>query len=319
MRFKRLKKVFIFLILAICIFGSVHFYYRLTDGFQISHIMMDIDEDAYREIPPLSQSEQTNISKILNQKFYYLGKGAQCYAFLSEDGDYVLKFFKFKYFKPSFFVNLIPSIPPFHRYKVQMIEKKKRRIHSLFESCRIAYQYNKEGAALVVVHLRPTKDRHQVVTIVDKIGFIHQIDLDSVLFLVQKRGETLQHRLTRELDQHNLDKAKRSIHQILAMHLIEYQKGLFDRDAGVLHNTGFIQDTPFHLDIGRLSKDEQIIQLDRHKQDLQSVIGEIDHWMKINYPDYQEELSAYLKKEYEQYVGELLDFSQLFSKRLLPR
>jgi len=58
----------------------------------------------------LSDQEHQELAQILNQKFSYIGKGAQCYAFVSDDQLYVLKFFKFKHLKPNLLVDLIPSI-----------------------------------------------------------------------------------------------------------------------------------------------------------------------------------------------------------------
>src|SRR5579871_916778 len=46
------------------------------------------------EFPPLNPKEQKEIERILSQKFTYLARGSQAFAFISEDGRYVLKMFK---------------------------------------------------------------------------------------------------------------------------------------------------------------------------------------------------------------------------------
>lgn len=46
------------------------------------------------ELPPLTFEEQQEVERILSQKFTYLARGSQAFAFISEDGKYILKLFK---------------------------------------------------------------------------------------------------------------------------------------------------------------------------------------------------------------------------------
>ncbi|MBS0605157.1 MAG: hypothetical protein JSS60_09020 [Verrucomicrobia bacterium] len=45
-------------------------------------------------LPALTEDEQREVDRILTQKFTYLARGSQAFAFISEDGKYVLKLFK---------------------------------------------------------------------------------------------------------------------------------------------------------------------------------------------------------------------------------
>src|SRR5205085_10468413 len=93
----RLKKWIYALFAILIIFGLSRLYYRLTDDFRIANITYDLPFTPPWKVPHLTLDEYKNLEKILSQTFSYIGKGAQCYAFKSEDGKFVLKFFKFKH------------------------------------------------------------------------------------------------------------------------------------------------------------------------------------------------------------------------------
>ena len=189
----------------------VRLYYRLTDDFRLSNISYQLPFEAPWQVPQLTSNERSQLSQILNQKFFYIGKGAQCYAFASEDDQYVLKFFKFKHLKPDLFIDLLPSIPPFKSFKQNCIERKKRKLIGVFEGYDLAYRENRHGSKLFYLHLVPTQTVHQKATVVDKLGLEKQINLDDVVFLVQSKGETLRTRLQRFLNEGQLQNAQEAI------------------------------------------------------------------------------------------------------------
>src|ERR1700722_581245 len=97
---------FVWLILAgLLIFFPIRAYYRWTDDFRIANITHDIPYHPEWDTS-LSHEELAQLKSILDQPFTYIGKGAQAYAFASEDGKYVLKFFKFKHLRPNTFLAL---------------------------------------------------------------------------------------------------------------------------------------------------------------------------------------------------------------------
>ncbi len=319
MQSKRLRIILTCVVALILFSGLLRVYYRLTDDFRLSNITYDMSNEPIWEIPAPSSAELTAIHQVLGQKFYYIGKGAQSYAFGSEDQKYVLKFFKFKHLRPNWLARLIPPIPPFTEFKERIVERKKRQLHGVFEGYALAYRANKEGAGLIFVHLVPTNYLKQKVTVVDKIGIERQIDLDDVVFLIQKKGETFRQRMVRQLNQNQMEAAKESIYKILAMYVTEYQKGVYDRDHGVMHNTGFVQDTPFHLDVGKFSKEDKMRQVEFYKKDLLNVVWKIDTWIKSVYPEQYPALSAYIAEEYQQYTGDQFDPSTLDPNQFIRR
>lgn len=312
---KVLKRCFALSIAAVVIFGGFRLYYRLTDDFRFSNMTYSLPFEAPWKVPPLSSEEREQLAQILDQKFSYIGKGAQCYAFASADQQYVLKFFKFKHLKPNFLVDLIPPIPPLKSFKQQCIERKKRKLIGVFNGYDLAFRENRNDSELIYLHLLPTQDLNLKATVVDKIGFERIIDLDDVVFLVQRKGETLRTRMQRLLKNGRLEEAEQAIASIINMYIKEYQKGIYDHDHGVMHNTGFVGSQPFHLDVGKLNKDERVKDVAVYKKDLEHVLWKIDVWIKASYPSYYPRFTAFLSHEYAQRVGESIDLQTIDPKR----
>lgn len=307
MKVKRFLKWITIPVVLGLLFGAARLYYHLTDDFRLGNMTYDLDFAAPWKTSPLAAEEQQDLNTLFGQKYYYIGKGAQCYAFGSADGKYVLKFFKFKHLKPNFLVYLLPPFSPFKEYKEASIRKKRDKLISVFEGYDLAYRVNRQESELIYLHLVPTKALFQKVTVVDKLGWEHAIPLDDVVFLFQKKGETLRTRMTRLLHNGELEAAKNSLSEILAMYMQEYQKGVYDRDHGVMHNTGFVGDHPFHLDVGKFTEYAQMKQKEYFKKDLEHISWKIDLWVKKTFPDDYAALSAHLSKEFQKWTGEVFD------------
>lgn len=282
-----------FLIFTILI--SLRLYFRLTDDFRIANITFPFSHRTEWEISR-SDSDQRHQDAILNQTFSYLGKGAQSYAFGSEDGAYVLKFFKFKHLKPSLLARLLPDIPPFDAYLRKVEARKQKKFNSIFEGYLLAFDDNREESGLIFVQLNPSGKKKTVI-VRDKIGLEREIDLGQVPYIIQKKGETLRSVLSRALDHHDVEQAKERIQQIFHLFLREYQKGIYDRDHGVLHNTGFIGDQPFHLDVGKLSQNEKMKEPEHYEKDLKKVASRMIPWMKEQYPAVAQEIITFIEAQ----------------------
>lgn len=313
------KKWLYYFLAFLCLFGAVRLYYNLTDDFRLANMTYELPFEAPWKVPTLSLEEYQNLERILSQKFSYIGKGAQCYAFVSEDGKYVLKFFKFKHLKPNLFVEYLPPIPPFKEYKQSCVERKKRKLIGVFNGYDLAFRENRQTSELIYLHLLPTQHLQLKATIIDKIGLERMINLDDVVFLLQKKGETLRTRLRHLLNQQRVQEAKQAMASILEMYISEYRKGIYDHDHGVLHNTGFIDNQPFHLDVGKLNKDGRMQEVEFYKKDLEHVIWKMDVWIKAAYPQYYPEVSNFLGQQYQKWTGETIDIQAIDPKRFKKR
>ena len=285
------KNIFFICFLLICIYGIGRIYFRLTDDFRIANITYDIPFNPGWEIPQPSAEEQKVLDNILNQPFYYLGKGAQSYAFGSEDKKYVLKFFKVKHHKPNWKIKIIPPISYFDSYRERQLAKHQRKLLSAFEGYKLAYDENKSNGIIVWMHLNRTNNFSGIITVRDKLGFKREINLDTVYFILQERAVPAQDLLTNLLKADNLIMAKRRLNQLLELSLSEYEKGIYDRDRCLMKNMGFIEERPVHYDLGKLTKEERMKSADYQAKELLQVTKKINKWIQINFPQYYKEVS----------------------------
>lgn len=283
------------LLVGIALFGMIRLYYSVTDDFRIGNITYEIPHHPEWEIQELGREERARLNTLLSQKFSYIGKGSQSYAFGSEDGKYVIKFFKFKHLKPSIFSMLLPNIAPFSAFRNYDLPRKQRKLNSVFTGYRLAFARHRDESGLLYIQLNPTHI-YRPITVIDKIGLERTIDLGSVVFIIQEKGETLRSILNQLLNKGDLISAKQKIHQIIDLYLSEYQKGIYDRDHGVMHNTGFVGNKPLHLDVGKLAAEPKMKNADVYRQDLALVTAKIGSWLQETHPRYAEELIKYMEK-----------------------
>jgi hypothetical protein len=279
--------------------GLTRIYFDLTDDFRLANITYQLPFIHSWKTETLAHEDNTQLDQILNQKFTYIGKGAQCYAFGSEDGKFVLKFFKFKHLKPSWMAFFLPP----SQYKEQYFLRKEQKLRNVFDAYDLAYREDKENVALIYLHLTPVDHFQKKAIVFDKVGIKREIDLNTTVFLIQKKGETLRSRLNQLLSQKDLDGSKESIDKILQMYISEYKKGIYDRDHGVMVNVGFVGENPFHLDAGKFAKIERMKEREIYSEDLELVIWKIEEWLSKNFPEYQNELFAYMENRFHAYTG----------------
>ncbi len=296
------KRLLVVTLVAVFMFFSVRVYYRLTDDFRLSHIKHEMPYNKNWEVIP-SPEQKRFLQTLFQQSFYYLGKGAQSYAFASDDGQYVLKFFKFKHLKPNVFVDNLPEIGPLGRYKNKSIAKKKRQIQGVFDGYKLAYEKHRSESGILFIQLNPSLDLNITATFFDKIGRKHQIELDSYVFIVQKYANTTRELMDEALKQGDVEKAKDYVRQIIALYLSEYQKGIYDRDHGVLHNTGFAQGKPIHLDVGKLSDAPHMKEQKNWEPDLKLVVKKYHFWLKDAHPNHYNAVISTIEEELSQVFG----------------
>lgn len=143
------------------------------------------------------------------------------------------------------------------------------------------------------------------VTIIDKLGFQHIVDLGTVPFILQEKGTTFRDVLDDLIKKGDLETAKKRIGQIIDLYISEYQKGLYDRDHGVMHNAGFVGERPIHLDVGKMSKDDRMKIMSEHQKDMDLVAAKIQDWLQKQHPKEYPELNGYMQEKLTKYFEKL--------------
>lgn len=295
------KRVFVWmLIVALSIFALARFYYYATDDFRLSNITFPLPYEKKWEITIPSIEEEKTLEAILSQPFTYLGKGAQSYVFASEDGKYVLKFFKFKHLRPSIFVDALPPIGPLKAYKEKQAARKERKLFGVFNSYKLAYDIDKDESGLIFIQLNTENNPKRFATIIDKIGIKRIVDLQHYPFILQYKGENLRTVIGELLKKQDVETAEMRLGQILDLYAQEYAKGVYDHDHGVMQNTGFIGDKPLHLDVGKLLPEEKMRDKAHAKADAELVVRNMNLWVVKNFPQYSERISRFLNEKLDE-------------------
>jgi hypothetical protein len=290
-----MKKIFLALILVVALYGTGRLYYAFTGGFTISNVTSDLSYDPRWEMPVPSPENQKILDKALNQPYTYLGKGCQSYVFESQDGKYVLKFFKYQRFRPQAWLNMFTFIPQVREYQEEKAVKKKESLDNIFRSWKIAYlQLPKESGLLFVQLNKKQESDPKYLKIKDKLGFSHRVDLNRMEFLLQKKAILLADQIKDWMEKGKEKKAVHLIDQLIAMLISEYEKGIADNDHALMQNTGVIDGHPVHIDVGQFVRNDTVIAPKVYKQEIYDKTYLLHVWLKENYPPLADYLTTRL-------------------------
>lgn len=267
------------------LYGTGRLYYRITDGFTESNIHYEIPYDPRWDVAPLAEGDKKAVEKILAQDFHYLGKGCQSYVFASDDGQYVLKFFKYQRFKPQTWLDHFAFIPPVDSYRLRKIEKKKQKLNNVFASWKMAYEELQPETGVLYVHLNKVGGWDQKIHIYDKMGLKHELDLNSLEFMVQKKASMLCSELLKFKQKDDLASGKKLIDALLTLLLSEYDRGYADNDHALMQNTGVYQGKPIHIDVGQFVKNPVAADPKVYRQELFSKMWKFRLWLRKEYPE----------------------------------
>lgn len=288
-----LKKFFIglalFLFLVSFFLGIDRFVHRASSRFTLSKIISLEKYSVEWEIPELSIEEKKDLDQILNQKFSYYSKGSQSYVFISEDKKFILKFLKQGKLRPKSWLAYIPlSLNPYH----QQYLLKKEKCRATFTACKTAFQELKKESGLIYVHLNHFRDLNKKITVLDKNGETHTVDIDRTCFYVQKHAQLIYSRISELMHSNDIEGAKRIISSVFSLIDFLGKKGVCDNDPILRKNFGLIDDVAVQIDIGKLRIDPIRQQTLAYKEEVGSITHSFKIWIGKNYP----ELSEYFEK-----------------------
>ncbi len=261
----RSKRFWLFVVLPFILWSGYQVYQSKTLCFSSKRITSTFSYNPDLTIEEPTGKELDHLKAIFQQKFKFLAVGSQSYAFESEDGKYVIKFFIMKH--------LIPRVSDL--WHPEKIDYRRQNLVSIFNAHKLAYDNIREDAGLVYIHLNKGSHFQTHLKAVDRLGRTHLIDLDTVEFVVQEKAELIFTHLKKLLKQGDKGAVKKSIASILQLVQRRIGKGISDHDKAVKHNYGFIGDRAVHLDIGRIEKVRKTKEYDRINQ-------RINKWLQSN-------------------------------------
>ena len=198
------------------------------------------------------------MEKILSQKFFYLGRGTQMTAFVSQDGVYVIKFFNPRRFvREEWFYDFkklkrLCSLKWFSNAYFQ----RKKRLNTLAERYRLAFHELKEESGLVYIHINSSTNPNKVIEVFDRDERRSLLDLNSCPFILQKNVDLAIHYLQSQLKLGNIKQCKNSLESLADLFISRAQKGFSDRNQSLEYNYGFYKGQAVQLDLGRIVKQD---------------------------------------------------------------
>jgi len=246
--------------------------YSLNDKFLLSHITL-------KNSPSTTSLVNEELPKTLSRPFFYLDQGSQMYAFKSEDGEYVLKLIKqhrLAFFKIPSSHLLASFLQEIQREKEE--EKLNKRLR-LYESCKIAWNELRNECGLVYLGICPKHNIPIPLTLYDKLGRKHTLLLDSTEFILQKKGELIAPTLNKLISKGDIEGAKKRLDQLFSLLLLRCQKGIFDSDAFISKNAGFIEDRAIYLDLGGFSKNGRMQNPRIYILEIEKISSKLRLWL----------------------------------------
>jgi hypothetical protein len=285
------------------IYAATRTYYAATDGFAVAHIYGDPAINPTLPLHSADKEHQLLIARVLKQPFSYLGKGCQSYVFVSQDGEYVIKFIKHQRFRTKPWLNALAAIPWANTHRQLRQAHKQAKYTQLLKGWQTAYNYLSEETGVIAVHLDVTTATEPTVTLVDKLGRTHRVDLNQCEYLVQRKAElfmpTLQHLIACGAD----EEALLLIDRVVQLLLDTYAKGFFDGDHAIMQNTGIRDGYPIQIDVGQFYQQSGCIDLAMIHQDLFNKTYRLRLWLQERAP----ELNHHLESQLRTIIGEKFD------------
>lgn len=274
-----------FMILSFAFFFLIpQFCKKQTDTFTIHAISSFHPYNSEFETRPLTFEEESEVKKALGQPYTYHGQGGQAFIFFSKDGQYVIKFFKQRLFRPSWILNHLPLSPLLHRFRSKRNWKRKDKMQRDFFSYKTAFEQLKNETGILYAHLNPTNHLQTKLLVQDRLKIWHSLELDKFDFVVQKRAIRAYEKISSLMLNQQIEKAKQSIVEIFNLIYTRAEKGYRDRDPNIETNCGFIGDHAIKIDVGRFVRNEAMRDENTRRMDFLKIIAPFEEWIEERYP-----------------------------------
>ncbi|MDP1609389.1 MAG: hypothetical protein Q8L98_08780 [Chlamydiales bacterium] len=250
-----MKKWFVFfLITLLCsrVFFSQQIRHLLHERKPVTFSFDKIALDTPEKFPEFALPD---LSAILQQPFFFLGRGEETLAFLSQDGHFVIKFFLLKAFQgekrytiPNIIHWLFPK-PHQERQKLRQKVRRQKMLDSMKHYAEVVQGMQKETGT-IALHLNPTTNRLPTLVFFDHIGEKHLIELDRVSFVLQHKAVLTGERIANAKTQEEKKKLVQALEDFFVLRAKKGVKDLSNRRV-LEKNFGFLGDEVIQFDVGR--------------------------------------------------------------------
>ncbi|WP_158307214.1 hypothetical protein [Simkania negevensis] len=274
MKLQTYSKFFLFLLL---FFGVERLCHRATDGFAMVNVYPPQgDYSAWEAVEPFPHE-----ISMLDQPFHYLNSGSQSYVFLSEDGETILKLFKFQHMRIPPWLEFLPLPNSLSHKRDKKRLQKRKTLESALSSYQIAFEKLREETGILYFSTHFGKK----ITIYDKIGKKHIVDLRHTAFVLQKRATLVYDTIDTWMGHGQREIAEQGLRDLLQLALARCQKGIFDKDPDFSTNFGFVKNRPVQIDVGRLTLDEEEKKPEIYQNEMIRITRDFQKWIALNHTE----------------------------------
>lgn len=241
------------------------------DGFSLSR--------TYCYLPKIPEElSDHSLDAMLEQTYTYLGRGHQCYAFESEDGNYVIKLPRYDRYRLSFFLRSFPfSFLTSHRENIRTdIE---RRLYFLLESFRLAFEELRSETALVYLHLQRTEHLSHPLIIKDRLGRIYRLDSNRTAFMIQEKKPIMMASFQDRLRKGDRKGAEEILDGFLHVLSARSEKGIYNKDPSFMRNFGWEKGRGFQIDIGSFYRKSNMPLQEAREKSFQETVAHVRNWL----------------------------------------
>lgn len=278
-------KIWGLLILIVVATGGL-FLYQREFTFDLSKIHSELPYKAEWETSPLSAEQRQLVKKIVSQDLTYLGRGAQCYAFVTQDGEYVFKLFKHHHLRPTTVLDQLPMPQTwFASYRERKAQQRQQKQEHLFASCKLAYEDLSRETGLVYIQLnRGAPWTGTKIHIRDRFGKAHVLDLGNHEFMIQRRAIMAVDAINRLMNQKDTLGSQQCISQILCSLTDRCEKGIVDLDPAFNQNFGLAPEGAIQIDVGRFERNPLVRTQPFFTDEIKKISNQFRQWLEKKHP-----------------------------------
>jgi hypothetical protein len=289
---RSLFNVFLF---ALCAIGAARLSHHATKGFCLSKVRSNLMQET--TFAAVEEKDKQFLDELFEQKFHFLGRGLQSFAFESEDGKYVLKLFNNRYPRNVRLFSVLSHLPIVSNWAEERKAYFTEKFTKTFQSYKIAFEEMQEKTGLAYIHLKSTQGLPNKLVIVDPLHISHEIDPNAFGFLIQKKATLIYPALKTYITSNDLEGTKQALASLIDLFFWKWEQGIADNDPLIRTNYGLLKGKALQIDVGPLSK--QAVLPQDQKAQIQKISASLRHWLTENAP----ELITFLDQELQKHLS----------------
>jgi len=280
-----IKKITLLILFSSFMFYTPFLLSQALCGYNLGKLEIKIPYDPNRSFH-IEPESMKSVRDVFIQKFSYLARGNQSFAFISEDGKFILKIFRNG--------GWIHPWRKFIRSKLFSPNRKRFGIQNLLRqlaATKVAFEQAPDLTGLIYVHLNLTDSLLPKVCCKDPIGRSFQLDLDKHLFSIQLRATPFEEAYSIAIKSNDREKFKRLTRSFISLLKSRISRGIRNTDAKLIDNFGFIGEQAIEWDFGCYTLEESINQAN----ELSIFTTKAAQFFQANYPEWVDEYDAIIQ------------------------